>query len=335
MKKFNLVLGMLLLAAVAFAQPRHHHHSKEGMKAKNPELHKALESHFEKTVYPVLKDKKKAFEKELSRKQRKELNKLREKGKTLKAEGKAFHEKMKAAHEAGKDRDEIKTTYGNEMREHRIAKIKFEDEVMDWIEANEETVNKVMKELKPLHEKWRTEKKAIFEANRPEGADKAATKKNRDGEKCEDENGEKGKHGGKHHGKKGHHGRHHGHKHVNREAMAKMKFVLWDGELPQEKAATTAKTIVTTAPQKSLKLSTYPNPAKDLTTVKFDLPTATKSVELIITNSSGEMVKKLNYNDLQKGEQTIKVDVSNFQKGQYFYTIIADGVKKTEKMIVQ
>ena len=330
MKKINLIAVFVCLALAAIAQPEHghpHHGSRE-MKAKNPELHQALQQHFEKEVFPILKEKKADFDKNLSRKQLKELNKLRQKGKTLQAEGRALHEKIKAEHDAGKDRSVIRETFGKEMRTHEITQMKFHDEVMTWIEANEKVVKTAMADLKPLHEKWQTEKKAIFEANRPEGVEPPNFERPR--------KGEKGERDGEHpHGEKGgeHHGHHHG-KHGNRAEMAAVKFVLFDGELPETMAAT-EKTATKETPLKSLNLSAYPNPANNITTVKFDLPNDAKLVELVITSRSGETVKKLTFSDLLKGEQAVQVDISDLQTGQYFYTIVADGLKKTEKLIVE
>lgn len=330
MKKINLIAVLLCVALAAIAQPKHghpHHGSRE-MKAKNPELHQALQQHFEKEVFPILKEKKADFDKNLSKKQLKELNKLRQKGKTLQAEGKTLHEKIKAEHDAGKDRTAVHETFGKQMRTHEIAQMKFHDEVMTWIEANEKNVKTAMEDLKPLHEKWQTEKKAIFEANRPEGVEPPNFQRPRKGEKGERD-------GEQPHGEKGgeHHGHHHG-KHGNRAEMAAVKFVLFDGELPEMMEAT-EKNAIKEMPLKSLNLSAYPNPANNTTTVKFNLPNDAKLVELVITSRSGETVKKLTFNDLLKGEQAIQVDISDLQTGQYFYTIVADGLKKTEKLIVE
>jgi hypothetical protein len=333
MKNINLITILMFVAFAAIAQPEHHrpHHGRADMKAENPELHQALQQHFEKEVFPVLKEKKAEFDESLSRKQRKELDKLRQKGKDLKAEGRALHEKIEAEHDAGKDREAIHEMFGKQMREQKIAQMKFHDEVMDWIEANEKAVNAAMEDLKPLHEKWQAEKKSIFEENRPEGVErpeKANGERRHKGEKGEcDEEHPHGEKGGEHHG-------HHRGKHGNREEMAAVKFVLFDGELPAKMNSEKTK-ITEVVPTKNLKLSAYPNPANNTTTVKFDLPNDAKLVELVITSRSGETIKNLTFNDLLKGEQAVQVDISDLQTGQYFYTIVADGLKKTEKLIVQ
>jgi hypothetical protein len=322
MKKVNLIAVFVFVALAAIAQPEHGHphHGKGDMKAQNPELNQALQQYLEKEVFPVLITKKAEFDESLSRKQRKELDKLRQKGKTLKAEVKAFYEKAKADYDAEKDKSAVHETYGKEMRVQKIAQMKFHDEVMTWIEANDKEVKAAMEDLKPMHEKWQTEKKAILEANRPESVEKPNFEKELKGE---------------HHGKKGdkYHGYHKG-KYGYHKEMAAVKFVLWDYELPEAMAAT-EKTATKETPLKSLNLSAYPNPANSTTTVKFELPNDVKLVTLIITSSNGETVKQLIYNDLLKGKQTIQVDISNLQTGQYFYTIVADGLKKTEKLVVE
>ncbi len=329
MKQSIFVAILFFFAITAFAQSRerhHHHHGKGDFRKENPALEQALQAHFELKVYPVLKEKKAAFEKNLSKKQRKELEKLREKGAALKAERVTIHEQMKAARDAGKEKSEIRQAMDDKMSEHKIAQVKFHEEVLAWIDANETQVTAAMEALKPLKKQWHEEKKAIFEANRPEGA--AAKTSEPEGGKCEHQKG-KPHHGSKEEAKEGHHGMH-----PEKAEMEAIKFVLWNGELPKQQINEKNKVTTTVLPI-SLKLSAYPNPAKGLITVKFDLPNDTKLVELLITNSSGETVKKLIYNDLIKGEQEVQVDITTLSKGQYFYTIVADGIKKTEKLMVE
>lgn len=328
MKSTILTFGLILSTLIAFAQPRHFHHAKGKMKAENPELHQALQQHFKTTVYPVMKEKKAEFDKSLSRKQRKALNKLRKKNETLRTKSKDLHTKMKAEHAAGKDKTELKETYGSELQKQRIERMNLNDEVLLWIANNETNVHAVMKTLKPLHKEWRTEKKAIVEQHRPDDGQKTdENKKHKHHHKGKKHHG---KHHGKHYDKKGKHGMQ-----ASREDMAAIKFVLWNGELPEEKTETITKKTVETVPQQTIELTVFPNPAKEMTTVKYELSTDAKSVNLILTNLNGQVVKNLTYNNLSKGEQAVQIDISNLEKGQYFYTIIADGVKKTEKIIVE
>ena len=332
MKSTILTFGLVLFIIAAFAQPRHMHRAKGKMKTQNPELFQALQEYHKTTVYPVMKEKQKAFDKSLQRKQRKELKKLRKEAQELKEEGKALKQKMKAEYDAGKDKAELKKEYGNEMRQQKIAYMKLQDKTLSWIATNETEVNSVMEELKPLHKEWRKEKKAIVEQHRPKdaNADEEKKRKHHKGERGKKGKRGEGKHHGKKHGKKGKHGNH-----MNRGDMAKVKFVLWDGELPEEKEAVTTEKSVKVAPEQTIDVTVFPNPATDLTTVKYELSNNAKSVEIVLTNLSGQVVKKLKYKDLSKGMQEVQIDISNLEKGQYFYTIIADGVKKTKKIIVE
>ncbi|MFK7950971.1 MAG: T9SS type A sorting domain-containing protein [Saprospiraceae bacterium] len=330
MKSTILTFGLVLFTLIAFAQPRHMHRAKGKMKTQNTELFQALQEYHKTTVYPVMKEKQKAFDKSLQRKQRKELKKLRKEAQQLKEEGKALKLKMKAEYDAGKDKSELKEQYGSEIQQQKIEYTKLQDKTLVWITTNENEVNSVMEELKPLHKEWRKEKKAIVQQYRPkdENTDDAKKPQHRKGKKGEGKH--HGKRNGKKHDKKGKHG-----KHANREDMAKVKFVLWDGELPEATEKTITEKSVKATPKQTIDMTVFPNPATDLTTVKYDLSTNAKKVEIVLTNLSGQVVKKMKYNDLSKGTQEIRIDISNLEKGQYFYTIIADGVKTTEKVIVE
>lgn len=327
MKSTILSFGLVLLTIVAFAQPRDMYRGKGKMKTENPELFQALQEYHKTTVYPVMKEKQKAFDKSLERKQRKELKKLRKEAQQLNEEGKALKQKMKAELDAGKDKSDLKETYGSEMRQHRIERMQLHDKTLSWIATNETAVNSVMEELKPLHKEWRKGKKEIMEKYRPEKVEDDRKHKQPKGQK-----GERGKKGdGKHHGRK-HEKRG---DHTNREDMAKIKFVLWDGALPEAIAMETTENLVKATPLQTIDMTVFPNPATELTTVKYNLSTNAKKVEIILTNLNGQVVKKMKYDDLSKGTQEVQIDISDLEKGQYFYTIIADGVKTTEKVIVE
>jgi serine protease len=77
----------------------------------------------------------------------------------------------------------------------------------------------------------------------------------------------------------------------------------------------------------------YPNPAKDLTTIPFQL--AEKSATtLFITNSIGKIIKRVVNETLEAGSYTMPIDLSTFPAGVYFYKLKAGNYQKTLKMIV-
>jgi len=75
----------------------------------------------------------------------------------------------------------------------------------------------------------------------------------------------------------------------------------------------------------------FPNPAKDYTTITYDIPN-NRSAKLIITDIVGKEVLNTNL-PAYKTQHT--VNVSNFKNGVYFYSIIVNGKKiSTKKFIV-
>lgn len=78
----------------------------------------------------------------------------------------------------------------------------------------------------------------------------------------------------------------------------------------------------------------YPNPFNPTTEIKFRLEN-NSNVELIVYNSSGEIVSSLVNNLMEKGEHSISFNASELTGGIYFYKLNVDGVPSmTKKMLL-
>ena len=76
----------------------------------------------------------------------------------------------------------------------------------------------------------------------------------------------------------------------------------------------------------------YPNPANSIIDIQYSFQGA-KEAKLIITNLLGSEIYNANI-DIEN--KNIKVNVSDFNSGVYFYTFIVDGKRhSTKKLIVQ
>ena len=62
----------------------------------------------------------------------------------------------------------------------------------------------------------------------------------------------------------------------------------------------------------------YPNPASDKVNINMDLPASSK-VSLEIVTPTGQSIKKIDFGTQIKGNQTLTVDVSQFESGIYFF----------------
>ena len=77
----------------------------------------------------------------------------------------------------------------------------------------------------------------------------------------------------------------------------------------------------------------YPNPFNPVTQIKFALPTA-GSVKLSVYNINGQLVSELVNGSRDAGIHTVNFDASNYNSGMYFYTLEANGMSITKKMIL-
>jgi hypothetical protein len=77
-----------------------------------------------------------------------------------------------------------------------------------------------------------------------------------------------------------------------------------------------------------------PNPASNVTTFNFDL-SQSRSVQFEIRDLSGRVITRLEKGTLGAGAHTVTYDVSALSSGLYTYTLIADGVSITKKMVIR
>lgn len=73
----------------------------------------------------------------------------------------------------------------------------------------------------------------------------------------------------------------------------------------------------------------YPNPVKDLLTI--DLRSAVSgSIEVSLINILGSEVKRWDQFSLSKGDQKLKLDLSQFKSGMYILKITQQGQARTQ-----
>jgi uncharacterized protein YukE len=81
-------------------------------------------------------------------------------------------------------------------------------------------------------------------------------------------------------------------------------------------------------------LQNRPNPYSDETVIPYYLPENSQNATMLITNTQGQMLKRIPLEGTGKGELTLQT--ADLNKGQYQYTLIIDGRQiQTRKMIVK
>ncbi len=78
----------------------------------------------------------------------------------------------------------------------------------------------------------------------------------------------------------------------------------------------------------------YPNPVQDVAKVSVNL-NQSSSVTVTVSNLVGQQVMSMNKGTMTAGSQQFTIDASNLKSGVYFVTVLVNGEKYTQKMIVE
>jgi hypothetical protein len=81
-------------------------------------------------------------------------------------------------------------------------------------------------------------------------------------------------------------------------------------------------------------VNVYPNPIKDIAKVSLTL-SQNANVTVSVTNLVGQQVMSLNKGSMSAGAQQFSIDARNLTSGVYFITVLVNGQKFTQKMIVE
>ncbi len=352
MKKYIiLILALAIGSTMSFAQKgahgkKHDGEHKEHHK-KNPELRKELKAFQKSAIDPLMEKEQADFDAQLSgadlafiQNKRIEAQEMR---KAMRVKMKEMHAKRKAFKEAkdkNPDLEHNKEAF-QKMREDKKAdkdKMRaFNESLAPFIERNNASIKTALEKLKTEKDALQPQMDAILQKHGVDPEEAQAFKKNRHyGKKRGDREGH-GKRRGHHHDKDGDK---EAKKEMTEEERKEMraerkfnrgasKFILWnkndkeagfreldgDGLMPELQ-------------------QNYPNPASNLTTIEFDLPEVTNNVSLVLTNMNGKVVKQMDLENLNKGDNRVEIDLDGLSNGTYFYTIKAGKYTETKKMVV-
>jgi hypothetical protein len=82
------------------------------------------------------------------------------------------------------------------------------------------------------------------------------------------------------------------------------------------------------------KMDTAPNPASNLTTLRFTLPRE-MSVTIALYDGNGRLVKAIAKGKMLAGANAVTVDLSNLAAGAYTYTLETDNGERAAKQLVK
>lgn len=84
----------------------------------------------------------------------------------------------------------------------------------------------------------------------------------------------------------------------------------------------------------SMKLTAYPNPAVDNSTIEYALEKDAKNVSLMVIDPTGKKIMENKYGNQSTGKYTIPLSTNNMASGTYFYQLRANGRIFTKQFIV-
>ena len=77
-----------------------------------------------------------------------------------------------------------------------------------------------------------------------------------------------------------------------------------------------------------------PNPTNGTTTIRFEM-LQSRSVAVEIRDLQGRLVESISRGELPAGEHNVVLDTEHLNAGIYTYTLVADGLRLTKKMVVR
>lgn len=311
--------------AITHEHKQHKHHGKEKFRkggiqsAPNPELKAAMQKYRQETVIPAMQEEHKTMLKNLSKADRKFLEKKREEKATLNKKQQALRTAVRTAKEQGASKEQIQTQFKSQREALQSEKKAFMESMQEFIKRNETNLQSTKENLKTIQDKSKAERKNLKEQFK--GTEEAPKR-----ERPEHKTGEHNKMKKDHNRGKGN-----GQQHAHKKGDKFVKFLLWDTELSDKKDAKKSSEL---APQATLKTSAYPNPAQTITTVKVELPKDVKSVQIRVLDLQGKTILTQNEKALAAGEQNIQLNVEKLPSGTYFYHVIADDLKISSSLII-
>lgn len=83
-----------------------------------------------------------------------------------------------------------------------------------------------------------------------------------------------------------------------------------------------------------MKLTTYPNPAVDKTTIEYSLEKDSKNVALIVYDQTGRKVLENKYDAQSAGNYKVNLETVKLSSGMYYYQLRANGLNLSKKFAV-
>lgn len=299
--ELDKVLTQEQLAKIEAMKARH----KEQMEKVDKEgLHQEMKAYQEKNIQPVMLQQRAKLEKKISAEDKELIAELRAKFEANRRE----MEQLKQNPEH--NREDFQALRESHKGEHEALK--------GLVEKYNEDIDALLAEVKGQQEQWHKDMRAIHEKYAPGKEEGRGKEKWGKSEKGKGEKG-KGDRQMRHAGPGSHPGMH-----PYGKEMRKGHFLLLDPNAPAEapaKAAVTAN------------VNVYPNPAANRMTLEYTLLQA-GNVRIELRDKEGNLVKVVEESKKTAGDYSLPVDATSLQDGVYYLTIVSQGQRTAQKVVV-
>lgn len=314
------------------------HHAERKAKHKErkgemKERHAEKKAFMQEKVMPFMIEKRAELDKEIKKKDRKQINKLRAIAMTAKEEMKQQHEERKA--QRGKSEEGAKPPHagkrGKGHHHHRKGKERmFMMKMMKEHEAEfkqaealaekyADEIDAIMEDAKVQLDEWKAEMKSEHKGKEGHGQKREGKPHHRKGKDC--------KKGGESCDKSSRKGQA---PEDRKEMMKKMKrigFLLMPTEMEEDMLSKKEdKTIAT------MESKVYPNPSVNSNTIELNIVEKGK-YNITLFNESGQQIKIVSNAKLDEGTHRFTTDLSDLPTGIYYYSITNGKTKNIQKFV--
>lgn len=292
------LLALLMCSTTLLAQQP----SKEERRAKRKAYRKEVKAYRQQNVLPVVRAQRAKLDAVMSATDRDKVAQLRQQQKEARKKMRAHRKKMRKLYKKGEERPELTDAQKKEMKAMHKARRNAKFAAWQIADKYETTIEKLLEELKPQHEKWAKDLRAIRVKHFGERKKHPHKKE-----------GDKMRHKRRRH----HHGRR---RHGMRKMSHPLRFLLLD---PNAKAPTAKSGDNTTI---------YPNPSGTESKVSYTL-VQSETVRIQLVDANGKVLKEVLNETKAAGTHAQLVDMKDLKNGTYYLRIKTSAGTETKRII--
>lgn len=294
------LLALLVCSTTLLAQSP----SKEEKRAKRKAYRKEVKAYKQQNILPVMRAQRAKLDAVMSAADRDKVAELRKQQKEARKKMRARRKEMRKLHKEGGERPQLTDAQKQEMKAMRKARRNAKFAAWQIADKYETTIEKLLEELKPQHEKW--------------GKDLHAIRVKHFGERKHHPH-KKGGHK-MHHKHKGPHGHHGRRGHGMRRMAHPLKFLLLDPTAKASKAKSGDNTTV------------YPNPSGTESKVAYTL-VQSENVRIQLVDANGKVLKEVLNETKAAGTHAQLVDMKDLKNGTYYLRIKTSAGTETKRIV--